>query len=328
MPSAWFAVRLRFILVDMSTKQPSPRERRAAARAASEVHDGILSRARLRELGIDRNMVRREISAERWASHGNQTIAVHTGTLGELARRWMAVWEVGASVAALDGVTALHHAGMTGFDEETIHLSVKHTVEVERVEGVKIHKVIRRLDSELVGSGIPRTRPAVAAVRAAHWAVSDRQAALVLVMPVQQRLCTGAHLLDAVALIPGRNRRKFIHVVSHDVADGAHSLAELDFVKACRERGLPEPTRQQVRRLANGAAYLDVWWEEAALAVEIDGTGHLRGLQMVDDDLRQNEVQLGDDLVLRVGILGWRLVPNRYLDQVCAAYWSRKRRAT
>ena len=326
MPYAWYSVGLRFILVDMSTHKLPARERRAAARASAEEHDGILSRARLRELGIDRNMVRREIGAERWASHGNQTVAMHTGALSELARRWNAVWEIGASVAALDGVTALHHAGMSGFDEQTVHLSVKHTVEVEGVEGVKVHKVIRRVDAELVGSGIPRTRPAIAAVRAAHWAVSDRQAALLLVMPVQQRLCSGAHLLDAVALIPGRNRRKFIHVVAHDVADGAHSLAELDFVKACRERGLPEPTRQEIRRLPNGAAYLDVWWEEAALAVEVDGTGHLRGLQMVDDDLRQNEVQLGNDLVLRVGILGWRLVPNRYLDQVCVAYWSRRRR--
>ena len=57
--------------------------------------------------------------------------------------------------------------------------------------------------------------------------------------------------------------------------------------------------------------------------MELDGTGHLKGLQMVDDDLRQNAVQLRDELVLRIGILGWRLTPDRYLDQVCAAYWSR-----
>lgn len=328
MPFAWLAVRPRFMVVNMSREHLPARERRAIARAAAEEHDGVLPRVTLRELGINRNMVHREIDAERWASHGNQTVGMHTGALGELARRWQAVWEVGTSVAALDGVTALQHAGMTGFVEETVHVSVKHTVEVKRIEGVHVHKVIRRVDSELVGSGIPRTRPAIAAVRAAHWAVSDRQAALLLVMPVQQRLCTGAHLLDAVARIPGRNRRKFIHVVAHDVADGAHSLGELDFVAACRERGLPEPTRQEIRHLPNGAAYLDIWWEEAALVVEVDGTGHLRGLQMGDDDLRQNEVLLGDDLVLRVGILGWRLVPGRYLDQVCAAYWSRKRRAS
>ena len=216
---------------------------------------------------------------------------------------------------------------MTGFDDETVHVSVRHTIEVQPVDGVRVHKVIRRVDEELVSAGIPRTRPAVAAVRAAHWAVSDRQAALLLVMPVQQRLCSGAQLTEAVAGIPGRNRRKFIHVVAHDVADGAQSLGELDFVNACRRRGLPEPTRQRVRRLPGGVAYLDVSWEEARLTVELDGTGHLRGLQMVDDDLRQNAVQLGNDLVLRIGILGWRLTPDRYLDQVCSAYWTRLRRA-
>ena len=47
-------------------------------------------------------------------------------------------------------------------------------------------------------------------------------------------------------------------------------------------------------------------------------------LQMVDDDLRQNAVQLGDELVLRVGLIGWRLYPQAYLDRIVRAYWSRQ----
>lgn len=268
-------------------------------------------------------MVAREVRAERWALHGNQTVAVHTVELGPTAQRWRAVWEVGLDVAALDGVTALHHAGLTGYDDPTVHVSVRHTVEVAPVDGVAVHKVIRRVPHELVMAGIPRTRPAVAAVRAAHWAVSDRQAALLLCLPVQQRLCTGVQLAETCALIPGRNRRAFIATVVSDVADGAHSLGELDLVAACRLRGLPEPSRQVVRRLPDGRAYLDVAWEEARLAVEVDGAGHARGLQMVDDDLRQNAVQLGDELVLRVGLIGWRLYPVAYLDQIVRAHWSR-----
>lgn len=287
----------------------------------------MLSRAALRSLGIDRNMVRREVAAERWALHGHQTVAVHTGGMSEQARRWHAVWEVGSSVAVLDGISALHQAGMTGFDDDTVHLSAKHTVEFAQIDGVCVHKVILRVDRELLRAGIPRTRPAVAAIRAAHWAVSDRQAALLLVLPVQQRLCTGAQLIEAESLIPGRNRREFIHVMAHDVADGAHSLGELDFVAACRRRGLPEPSRQRVRLLPGGVAHLDVAREEARLAVEVDGAGHARGLQMIGDDLRQNQVQLGDELVLRVSLVGWRVTPDAHLDQVCAAYWSRVRRA-
>ena len=297
--------------------------RRRRARELADDYGGVLSRALLRGCDVDHEMVRREIAAERWMGHGHQTVAMTTAPLSAAARRWRAVWETGLKVAALDGTTALQHAGLTGFDDEVVHLSVKHTAEITPLDGVRIHKVIRRLEHEVIHAGIPRTRPSVAAVRAAHWAVSDRQAALVLVMPVQQRLCTGAQLVEAESLIRGRNRRRLIHVLVHDIADGAHSLGELDVVAACRRRGLPEPTRQVVRRLPNGRAYLDIAWKEARLVVEVDGAGHAQGVQVIGDDLRQNEVQLGDELVLRVSLIGWRLVPEAYLDQICAAYWSR-----
>ncbi|MFL6176675.1 MAG: hypothetical protein ACJ715_08470 [Ornithinibacter sp.] len=309
-----------------ATPRGSTAERRRRARELAAEHDGVLSRALLRSCDVDHVMIRREVAAERWAVHGHQTVAMTTAPLSVRASRWLAVWETGSKVAALDGVSALQHAGLTGFDDDTVHVSVKHTVEVRSLPGVQHHKVIRRLDGELLTAGMPRTRVPVAAVRAAHWAVSDRQAALLLVMPVQQRLCTGAQLVEAESVIRGRNRRKLIHVLVHDVADGAHSLGELDVVAACRRRGLPAPSRQQVRRLPNGKAYLDVAWREARLVVEVDGIGHARGLQMVDDDLRQNAIQLGDELVLRVSLVGWRLTPEAYLDQICAAYWARAAR--
>jgi len=78
-----------------------------------------------------------------------------------------------------------------------------------------------------------------------------------------------------------------------------------------------------VRRLPDGTAYLDIARWEARLVFEVDGAGRVRGLQMVGDDLRQNQVQLGDELVLRESLVGWRLVPDAYLHQVGAACWSR-----
>ncbi len=309
------------------TERESTATRRRRAVALAAEHDGVLSRAVLRGMGVDRGMVAREVAAERWRRHGLQTVAVHTAPLGAEAARWRAVWEVGVKVAALDGVTALLHAGMTGFDDSRVHVSVKHTVEVEPVEDVVVHKVIRRVTNELVTAGVPRVRPAIAAVRAAHWAVSDRQAALLLALPVQQRLCTGEQLVAAADQARGRTRRRLIRQVAADIADGAHSLGELDVVTALRRRGLPPPQRQVVRRGPDGRYYLDLAWPEARLAVEVDGAGHLTGLSLDDDTLRQNEIQLGDDLVLRIGLIGWRLTPERYVDQVCAAYWRRVRRA-
>lgn len=144
--------------------------------------------------------------------------------------------------------------------------------------GVKIHKVIRRVAGEIIDVGLPRSRPEVAAVRAAHWAVSDRQAALVLLMTVQQRLTTPARLAAAQRRVRGRTRRAFIRAVVRDIAFGVQSLGELDFARLCRARGLPEPSRQVVRQTSGGRIYLDVEWDDFDLAVEVDGAQHRWGL--------------------------------------------------
>jgi very-short-patch-repair endonuclease len=296
---------------------------RRLAEAEAEPREGVLSRRDLRGLGVDDAFVRREIRAGRWRRHGNQTIAVHTGMLTSVAHRWRAVWEVGERHALIDGVTALQAAGVSGYADDTVHVSVRHNARVAPVPGVWMHKVIRRVPDEPFPAGVPRTRPAIAALRAAHWATSDKQAALLLVLPVQQRIVTGAQLADAASVVRGRTRRSLIQGLVQDIADGAHSLGELDFVAACRRRGLPEPSRQVLRQGRGRKVYLDVYWDEAALVVEVDGTGHVLGLQHMHDDLRQNEISLGKDLVLRVGIIGWRLHREAYLDQVVRAYRAR-----
>lgn len=238
-------------------------------------------------------MIRREATAERWRVHGRQTVAVHTGDLGELALRWRAVWEVGERIACLDGVSSLQAIGLRGYKDNQVHVSVRHTHDVEPVEGVRIHKVARRAPDEIVTTGVPRTRPGVAAIRAAHWAASDRQAALLLCLPVQQRILTGTQLSESRARVRGLTRRKLIDELVRDIADGAQSLGELDFAAACRQRRLPEPDRQEVRFGPRGAVYLDVRWRNG-LVVEIDGAAHRWGLAVADDNLRANAVTLGE----------------------------------
>jgi very-short-patch-repair endonuclease len=135
-------------------------------------------------------------------------------------------------------------------------------------------------------------------------------------MSVQQRLTTGERLRAASASHAGRTRRAFIATVIGDVCDGAHSLGELDFAAMCRRRGLPEPDRQVVRHGPDGRVYLDVGWHARRLVVEIDGSGHRRGLSVTADNLRANAVTLGADRVLRIDLLGLRVCPEAFLDQV------------
>ncbi len=295
------------------------RARRERAALAADDYGGVLSRRLLRELGVDRNALAREVAAGRWRRHGHETVAVHTVALGDVARRWRSIWEVGAGAAVLDGVSALQAAGVTGFGEAVEHVSVPRAVHPRRVSGVRIHR-IERGPGELAVAGIPRVRPATAAIRAASWAVSDRQAALVLALVVQQRVVTAGQLLVAASAVPVRSRRALILLLAADVAAGAQSLGELDFASLCRRHGLPVPDRQLVRTTPTGRIYLDVCWSDVGLVVEIDGSGHRSGLAVMDDNLRQNAVVLDGGTVLRIDLVGLRLQPDAFMAQVCRAY--------
>ena len=76
-----------------------------------------------------------------------------------------------------------------------------------------------------------------------------------------------------------------------------------------------------------GRVYLDVAWEDIGLVVEIDGGHHALALNPVDDALRQNEVTLGADMVLRIPVLGLRLTPgSRSWPRSCAPIDCSRRR--
>ena len=307
----------------MTTRMAAERRaRRAAVERHAEDFGGVVSRRDLRRLGVTRHQIRRHVEAGRWVLHGRQTVATHSRPLSPSELRWRAVWEVGAG-AALDGVSALQAAGVTTLSEAVIHVSVPHGTHVSVVSGVRVHRVVRRLDDELVPVGIPRTRPALAAVRAAQWAGSDRQAALLLCVGVQQRVMTATALCRAADRAPGRRRRAFVRQVIADIVDGAQSLGELDFGLWCRRRGLPAPRRQVLRQGPRGRIYLDVRWTEFGVAVEIDGAFHRVGLAVTDDNLRQNHVVLSGDLILRIDLIGLRLAATAFMDQVEAALRSR-----
>jgi very-short-patch-repair endonuclease len=279
--------------------------------------DGVVHRRQLRSLGIGRDDVRAEVLAGRWRILGRHTVLVRSQPLTPTATRWHAVWEVGAG-AALDGVAALMSSGLTGFHSDRLDVSIPHANRHHRLPGVTSHR--RRVMPPTIGAGIPRVAPVHAAIHAAQWAASDRQAALVLCLVVQQRLVRPADLLAAWGAVTRSRRRALIASVVADLCTGAHSLGELDFAAWCRRRGLPTPTRQVVRTTARGRIYLDVAWEDIGLVVEIDGGHHASALAPVDDALRQNEVVINGATVLRIPVIGLRLAPDRFLAQVVRAH--------
>ena len=240
---------------------------------------------------------------------------------------WAAVFEAGPR-AFLDGVSALQAAGLERFDWDSIRVSVPRGARIRRIPGVDIRQTRRWEPSDLhAGTGVPRARVEVAAVRAALWAKSDKQAALVLTMVVQQGLTTAPVLGREMLRIRKDRRRALLYAVVLDLLEGASSLGEAEFGRECRRRGLPEPSRQCLRRTSRGDCYLDVEWEGWRVVVEIDGVQHSWASNLVADALRQNEVMLAGSTVLRLPLLGLRVAPDDFFAQIeralSAAGWRR-----
>ncbi|HET9419937.1 MAG TPA: hypothetical protein VFO49_02285, partial [Nocardioides sp.] len=127
------------------------------------------------------------------------------------------------------------------------------------------------------GQGVPRTCNAVAAVRAALWARSGRQATLVLTMSVQQGIVSPAEIGAELLRVRRDRRRLLVNEVVLDLAGGIRSINELDVLRGCRQRGIPEPDRQARRRTAAGSYFLDFRWSQWGVALEVDGIQHALG---------------------------------------------------
>jgi very-short-patch-repair endonuclease len=111
-------------------------------------------------------------------------------------------------------------------------------------------------------------------------------------------------------------RRLFLHLLVNDLLDGARSLGELDVAAELRRRGLPEPSRQVLRRDSKNRYYLDLYWPEWKLVVEIDGIHHAWAQNVVGDALRQNALALHGDTVLRLPLLGLRVCQDDFFAQI------------
>jgi len=275
----------------------------------------VVSRLQRYERGVTRSVVRANVRARRWRRVGSQAVALHNGPLSDEGLQWAAVFEAGPR-AMLDGASSLVASGLEHYAVDRIRVSVPRGARVRRGRGLDIRQTRRWSGDDRVPWGIPRTKPAVAAVRAALWARSNRQAALVLTMTVQQGLATAEQIGHQLLRIRRDRRRAFVHGVVLDLVGGVRSLGELDVVRECRARGLPAPTQQVVRRTRTGAYYLDLVWERWNLVVEVDGIQHTWAGQVVGDALRQNSVALGEARVLRLPLLGLRLDPDAFFAQI------------
>jgi very-short-patch-repair endonuclease len=279
----------------------------------------VLSRSQLYGVGITRGEVRANVRAGRWQCFGSHCVCVHTGPLSREARLWAAVLE-GGPRAFLDGDSALVAAGLQHYEPASIRVSVPRGARIRHRGTTANIRQTRRWDpGDLDPGAFPRTRTAVAAIRAALWARSDRQAIMLLTMVVQQRLATAEQLAVELLRIRRDKRRGLVQGVLLDIVGGVRSLGELDVLRGCRQRGLPEPDLQVLRRTSSGTYYLDFRWGRWKVVVEVDGIQHAWVENAIAEALRQNSVAMAGDTVLRLPVLGLRVCPDEFFAQIADA---------
>lgn len=247
---------------------------------------------------------------------------MHNGPLPVGAKRWIAVLEQGPR-AALCGVTALMHDGVDALTDEMIHVIVPQGAKVRRMREVVVHQSRRFREQDIVTRGIRRTKPAVSAIYAGLWATTERQAVYFSVLVVNGGLCRPVDLANVLALVQrGRWRKAMLQTVG-DLAGGVRSLGELDVAKAMRRRGLPEPSRQVIKRRASGKQYLDAEFDEYDLVMEVDGEQHDLPWMRLNDALRDIDAVTEGNAPIRVPLIAWRVDEERVLDALEALFRSR-----
>ncbi len=242
------------------------------------------------------------VGSGRWNRPHRGVLIAHNGPLSDGQRLWVAALAAGAGrPALLAGPPAQASRGLKGFPSDRVHVLVaagRHPVKPPA--GGVVHRTTQVTMDDLCLSQQPCTAVARSVVDAVSWARSDDEARTVVAMVVQPRMTTVDAMGSVLDRLPRAKRRRLVLAAAADADGGAQSLGELHAIRLIRRAGLPVPTSQQVRTDAAGRRrFIDLYWRQYRLLVEIDGIHHTDAQQAWDDAQRQNDLWVRGERILR-----------------------------
>lgn len=253
---------------------------------------------------LSEKSVRERVNSGRWQRVSRRVMVAHSGPLSSDQQLWAAILSVGRR-AFLAGITAAQRHGFrppTYVDSERIHIVTPAADRHRNVPGhIAIHRTTTLRANEIQACGDPpSTTMDRSIVDAASWARTDRDAYALVVAAYQQQRVTPSSLNALLDRLIRLNRRQVIIRAVTDAEVGVHSELEGLVLAGIADDGLPLPTLQYKRRDAGGRLrYLDGYYKEWRLHIEIDGAGHINQRSYWNDMKRQNQVWIAGDRVLR-----------------------------
>lgn len=246
-----------------------------------------------------RGKVRHLIDTGHWQRPWPRVVVTHNGPLSRLETIAVA-WLAAPPGSVVSGLTALELDGLTGFDDTRIFLTLPQGRRPTTLPPTELHWstcLEPGVDVHLVREP-RRTTFARSLVDAASWSTHQRRVRVLVIAAFQQGLVNADAVTEALARRGTCRHRALIIESVLDALGGIQSLPERDFTWIWRVLGLPRPARQQRVKGADGRYYLDVYWRELDLAVEIHGAPH-RAVERWDADVvRGNEVAITGSRVL------------------------------
>ncbi|MEI2784102.1 MAG: hypothetical protein V9E82_00100 [Candidatus Nanopelagicales bacterium] len=232
--------------------------------------------------------------------------------LSPLARAWAAVLHCGPH-ARLGGRNALVLHGWAGDLQAPFDIVVPTSFRPhEPPPWITVRRLALPGTSHLTP---PRVLVADAAVEAAAWSRSQREAMYLLISVMQQRLTTADRILASLSATT--RHRRLVQAMVTEYRDGIQSVSEYDFSHLCRRYGLPRPVRQTPVRDARGKIRsIDVEFRigSRTLRLEVEGSHHLNPDSWLDDIDRHNGLALaGHDAYLRVATFTIRTGPGEFM---------------
>jgi acyl transferase domain-containing protein len=234
-------------------------------------------------------------------------------------RAWAAALH-GGSQARICGRNALVLLGWKDQLGTPYDIVVPHQVQpAPPPEWLRVHRVSLAVTGPAATP--PHTSAHLATARAAAWASTDREATLIVISVLQQRLTEPGRLLNQLEKMPRLPRGQLIAEMVKEFSHGAHSLNELDFAALCQRYEVPLPQRQTKRLDSAGKLRaIDVEFVTPSgkvLRLEIEGIQHLNPDNYLADVTRHNRLQIADPAVgLRV--LSWTLAhePGPFMTEL------------
>jgi very-short-patch-repair endonuclease len=257
---------------------------------------GVLSRTQALRTGISPDALRARVRAGHWQRLQRGVYATFTGEPGWEARLWAALRRAGPE-AVLSHHTAAELARITNQRSSAIHVTVPRHQHLTPIPGVVLHRSSRIELARHIGTLPPRTRIEETTVDLTQCSRTLDDALAWLARACGARLTTPDLLLAAMDSRARLRWRRELTVALDDIADGAHSILELRYLRRIeRPHRLPHAKRQVRTINGRGTQYRDALYADFGVVVETDGrVAH--PLEERWQDLHRDNAAIVDGLV-------------------------------